>query len=172
MSRRASSILAARRQRCSAYLADSQLCNFLFNLPRAVMYATHRKALVWGNTVAQFVCDLFLRTRCGSPIYLSSSSPVETKTTCSGVRRFAPYTVPRSRTTMMAHLQKIPVISIVDDDESVRTATASLVEAVGLRAFSFASGEEFLHSSRVRDTSCLISDIQMPSMSGVDLQRL
>jgi FixJ family two-component response regulator len=72
----------------------------------------------------------------------------------------------------MAHLQKIPVISIVDDDESVRTATASLVQAVGFRAYSFASGEDFLHSSRVSETSCLISDIQMPSMSGVELQNL
>jgi FixJ family two-component response regulator len=67
-------------------------------------------------------------------------------------------------------LRKVPVISIVDDDESVREATTGLVRSFGYVAAPFASAEEFLHSDRVRDTSCLISDLQMSGLSGVELQ--
>jgi FixJ family two-component response regulator len=67
-------------------------------------------------------------------------------------------------------LRKVPVILIVDDDESVRKATTALVRSFGYVAATFASAEEFLQSDRVRDTSCLISDVQMPGLSGVELQ--
>jgi CheY-like chemotaxis protein len=67
-------------------------------------------------------------------------------------------------------LRKVPVISIVDDDESVREATTGLVRSFGYVVATFASAEEFLQSDRVRDTSCLISDIQMPGLSGFELQ--
>jgi FixJ family two-component response regulator len=67
-------------------------------------------------------------------------------------------------------LRKVPVISIVDDDESVREATTGLIRSLGYVAAPFASAEEFLQSDRVRDTSCLISDVQMSGLSGVDLQ--
>jgi FixJ family two-component response regulator len=67
-------------------------------------------------------------------------------------------------------LRKVPVISIVDDDESVREATTGLIRSFGYVAAAFASAEEFLHSDRVRDTSCLISDVQMSGLSGVELQ--
>jgi FixJ family two-component response regulator len=62
------------------------------------------------------------------------------------------------------------VISIVDDDESVRSATRSLVRSLGLVAYAFASAEEFLQSPHLDATACLISDVQMPGMSGVELQ--
>jgi FixJ family two-component response regulator len=62
------------------------------------------------------------------------------------------------------------VISIVDDDESVREATKGLVRSFGYVAATFASAEEFLRSDRVSDTSCLISDVQMSGLSGVELQ--
>ena len=65
---------------------------------------------------------------------------------------------------------KAPVISIVDDDESVREATKSLVRSLGYHAVTFGSAEEYLGSERMHDTSCLIADVQMPGMSGVDLQ--
>jgi FixJ family two-component response regulator len=68
------------------------------------------------------------------------------------------------------HLPKAPVISIVDDDEAVREATRGLVRSLGYVAATFASAEEFLNSDRVWDTSCLIADVQMPGLSGVDLQ--
>jgi FixJ family two-component response regulator len=68
------------------------------------------------------------------------------------------------------YLRKVPVISIVDDDESVREATTGLVRSFGYVAVTFASAEEFLQSDRVRDTSCLISDVQMSGLSGVELQ--
>jgi FixJ family two-component response regulator len=63
-----------------------------------------------------------------------------------------------------------PVVSIVDDDESVRVATAKLVRLHGFRTYAFASAEDFLRSPHSRDTSCLITDVRMPGMSGVDLQ--
>jgi FixJ family two-component response regulator len=64
------------------------------------------------------------------------------------------------------------MISIVDDNQSVREATRSLVRSLGYGAAAFASAEEFLQSDHVNDTSCLISDIQMPGLSGVELQSL
>ena len=62
------------------------------------------------------------------------------------------------------------MISIVDDDESVREATKGLIRSLGYAAASFASAEEYLQSDRLRDTSCLITDLHMPGMSGADLQ--
>jgi FixJ family two-component response regulator len=62
------------------------------------------------------------------------------------------------------------VISIVDDDESVREATKCLIRSLGYAAATFASAEEYLQSDRVAETSCLIADVQMPGMSGIELQ--
>ncbi|WP_454742021.1 response regulator transcription factor [Cupriavidus necator] len=59
------------------------------------------------------------------------------------------------------------VVSIVDDDEAVRLATASLVRSLGRPTRLFASAEEFLQSGYIAETSCLISDVMMPGMSGV-----
>ena len=67
-------------------------------------------------------------------------------------------------------LAKVPMISIVDDDESVREATSALVRSLGYAAATFASAEDFLESGRVEDTSCLITDVQMSGLSGVELQ--
>jgi FixJ family two-component response regulator len=67
-------------------------------------------------------------------------------------------------------LQPIPIVSIVDDDDSVRTATGCLVRSLGYVAHTFASAEEFLQSPHVNETSCLIADVQMPNMSGIALQ--
>jgi FixJ family two-component response regulator len=62
------------------------------------------------------------------------------------------------------------VVSIVDDDASFRRATARLVRSLGHSVAAFSSAEEFLSSDRLRDTACLISDVQMPGMSGIELQ--
>jgi len=62
------------------------------------------------------------------------------------------------------------VISIIDDDESVREATKSLVRSLGYKAAVYASAEEYLQSDRTGDSSCLITDLHMPGMSGADLQ--
>ena len=62
------------------------------------------------------------------------------------------------------------VISIIDDDESVREATKRLIRSLGYGAVSFGSAEEFLSSDRLHDTSCLITDVQMPGLNGVELQ--
>ena len=62
------------------------------------------------------------------------------------------------------------IISIVDDDDSVREATRGLVRLLGYATASFASAEDFLNSERLRDSSCLITDVQMPGMNGMELQ--
>lgn len=62
------------------------------------------------------------------------------------------------------------MISIVDDDASARVATGRLVRAIGFRASGFASGEDFLSSPQLHETSCLVSDVQMPRMGGLELQ--
>jgi FixJ family two-component response regulator len=67
-------------------------------------------------------------------------------------------------------LNKAPLISIVDDDSVVRGAVESLVTAFGFRACTFPSAEAFLQSPLVAETSCLISDIQLPNTSGIELQ--
>jgi FixJ family two-component response regulator len=71
---------------------------------------------------------------------------------------------------MNAQLHQVPVISIVDDDQCVREAIESLVRSLGYVAATFCSAEEFLGSGHVEGTACLITDIQMPGLSGVELQ--
>lgn len=67
-------------------------------------------------------------------------------------------------------MPKPVVISIIDDDGSVRAAIHNLVRSVGYIVHTFASAEEFLRSPQLNDTSCVIADVQMPTMSGVELQ--
>jgi FixJ family two-component response regulator len=62
------------------------------------------------------------------------------------------------------------LISIVDDDESLRDALKSLIDSVGFRSEVFDSGEEFLNSPVVSQTDCLITDVRMSGMSGLELQ--
>lgn len=64
-----------------------------------------------------------------------------------------------------------PLVSVVDDDESVRESLPDLLREFGFAAQAFASAEEFLASDRIDDTSCLILDVAMPGMSGPDLHR-
>ena len=71
---------------------------------------------------------------------------------------------------MEAKLAKVPVIAIVDDDDSFRHATMSFIRSLGYAVLQFASAEAFLKSNQLRDADCLISDLQMPGMNGVELQ--
>ncbi len=64
------------------------------------------------------------------------------------------------------------LVSVVDDDESIRRTTTLLIESFGFRAAAFESAEDFLKSGQLHDTSCLIVDVQMPGMNGLHLQSL
>jgi len=66
----------------------------------------------------------------------------------------------------------VPTVFIVDDDDGVRRAVQDLVESVGLRAECFATGQEFLHKKRNSDPSCLVLDVRLPQMSGLEFQRM
>jgi len=61
-------------------------------------------------------------------------------------------------------------VAIVDDDDSLRSAIQDLLDTMGVPAQAFASAEEFLNSGQHRHTACLITDIRMPGMSGLELQ--
>jgi FixJ family two-component response regulator len=63
-----------------------------------------------------------------------------------------------------------PTVFIIDDDRSMRQAIQDLVESVGLRAESFATGEEFLRTTHPARPSCLVLDVRLPQMSGLDFQ--
>jgi FixJ family two-component response regulator len=62
------------------------------------------------------------------------------------------------------------LISVVDDDESIRRTTTFLIESFGFRAAAFESAQSFLKSVQMDDTSCLLVDVQMPGMNGLQLQ--
>ena len=67
-------------------------------------------------------------------------------------------------------MTKRALLAIVDDDESMRVSTATLMRSFGFAARGFASAEEFLQSPELGETSCLISDVQMPGIGGLELQ--
>ena len=66
---------------------------------------------------------------------------------------------------------KVPIIGIVDDDESVRDAISSLIRSAGYKSALFASAEAFLNSDQIGEMDCLIVDLQMPRLTGLELLR-
>lgn len=65
----------------------------------------------------------------------------------------------------------VPLISIVDDDDSLRISLDNLIRSVGFRAQGFPSAEALLSSNQLHDTACLILDVRLPGMNGLELQR-
>jgi FixJ family two-component response regulator len=68
-------------------------------------------------------------------------------------------------------MPKTPLISVIDDDDALRGSLENLIRSVGLRVLGFSSAEAFLRSNQVHETSCLILDVRMYGMSGLELQR-
>jgi FixJ family two-component response regulator len=66
--------------------------------------------------------------------------------------------------------EKEKMVAVVEDDDSYRVAVQRLLKSAGFSVQSFATAEDFLRSGRQRETGCLITDIRMPGMSGLDLQ--
>ena len=71
----------------------------------------------------------------------------------------------------MTPVTPTPLVSIVDDDESVRESLRGLIRSIGLGVQTFASAEDFARSEQLDKTDCLILDVRMPGMSGLELQR-
>jgi FixJ family two-component response regulator len=67
-------------------------------------------------------------------------------------------------------VSKVAMISIIDDDLLVRESTADLISSWGHEALIFGSGEQFLTSGRLKDTACIITDLHMPGLNGLELQ--
>jgi len=67
-------------------------------------------------------------------------------------------------------MSKVPLISIVDDDALARDGISELVESLGYRAVTFSAAEYFLRSDVIAETTCLITDMQMPGLNGLELQ--
>jgi len=70
----------------------------------------------------------------------------------------------------MAIQKQTNLVAIVDDDDLMRSALQGMLKSVGLSSQTFASAEEFLNSGQQHQTACLIADIRMPGMSGLELQ--
>jgi len=84
---------------------------------------------------------------------------------CGSVRGASPVSLTKDRV-----LTAVPVISIIDDDESVRVGLNYLVKSLGYIPHTFASAEAFLESGQLPGSWCVIADVRMPAMSGVQLQ--
>src|SRR6516164_3462663 len=67
-------------------------------------------------------------------------------------------------------MSEVPLISIVDDDALARDGIRELVESLGYKAIAFASAQHFLRSDVIAETTCLITDVQMPGLNGLELQ--
>lgn len=74
-----------------------------------------------------------------------------------------------SRPAEFAVQRKIPFVFIVDDDASMREAIKRLIRVIGFRAQTFSSGQELLRFDTIADADCIISDVNMPAMNGLDL---
>ncbi len=68
-------------------------------------------------------------------------------------------------------MPRVPLIAIVDDDDSLRNSLDNLLRSVGFRAQGFSSAEAFLHANQAPETACLILDVRLPGMNGLELQR-
>jgi FixJ family two-component response regulator len=65
---------------------------------------------------------------------------------------------------------QLPLISIIDDDDMVRAATEGLIQSLGFDTRTFSSAESFMQSPSLSESACLILDVQLPKMNGIELQ--
>jgi FixJ family two-component response regulator len=70
----------------------------------------------------------------------------------------------------ICRMPSVPLIAVVDDDDALRNSLEDLIRSIGFQTQGFPSGEAFLSWNQARDTACLILDVRMPGMNGLDLQ--
>ena len=68
-------------------------------------------------------------------------------------------------------MRETTIVSIVDDDESIRDSVSALVRSLGYTPYAYPSAEDFLNSGAAESADCLVADIQMPGMTGIELQQ-
>jgi FixJ family two-component response regulator len=71
----------------------------------------------------------------------------------------------------LRHVSHLPIVCIIDDDASVRVAVERIVRSMDLTAYAFSGCHDFLNSPQLLETSCIVADVQMPGMTGLELQR-
>src|ERR1700674_2712011 len=86
-------------------------------------------------------------------------------------RDFATVALPQPKISGVHMTEALPIVFVVDDDPSVRRAIKRLIESVGLQVELFGSAQEFLRAERPNAPSCLVLDIRLPGISGLDFQR-
>ena len=81
------------------------------------------------------------------------------------------FATPRMRLRRLTIMPPVPLISILDDDDALRHSLEDLIRSIGFRTQGFSSAEAFLSSTEVPGTACLILDVRMPGVNGLDVQR-
>jgi FixJ family two-component response regulator len=90
---------------------------------------------------------------------------------CNGFTQSTRTSLPAIPLVREIWVLKRPLVAVVDDDESIRDTTKDLLESAGLAAVTFASASLFLKSRRLKTISCLIADMRMPEMTGLELHQ-
>lgn len=124
-----------------------------------------------GATRGPDATDALARARQAETQALAEYTQVLRKFTDLTIHGKAPEEQPATGSNGRVTVREVNLISIVDDDESVREATKTLLRSVGYRVQTFASAENLLDSGALGKTECLILDVRMPGIDGLELQR-
>lgn len=134
-------------------------------------YRTMMEEQSGGTTRGPDATDALMRARQAETQALAEYTHVLRMFADLTIRDKVPEEPPAARSNKRVTVQQVRLISIVDDDESVREATKTLLRSVGYRVQTFDSAENLLSSGALAKTECLILDVRMPGIDGLELQR-